>query len=267
MKKRQGNKHLNDNRIRESERSCQRVYSTIIALQNRATTKEIKQRIDNVNKMYNESKVMEADWRFDDLHTEWTKNDRDNFIKKNQADSISIRNIQRCTQKDNRIVKKGLYYSVDEDARFENRYLEPKEFGSNICDTVINSESIEYNETSMLDLIKRFGAIIMYIFIEASRPFEDKKMTNADREDLVEYWMQNAVPLSRMFNAFTMGFNWKYAKKIKQDPFAEDIYGSKDKPYNEMERPQIDECLEMLKSACPDIFDDLAHYTKKSALN
>ncbi len=92
-------------------------------------------------------------------------------------------------------------------------------------------------------------------------------MTKPDREDLVNYWMQNAVPLSRMFYAFTMGFNWKFAEKFKQDPFALDRYGSKVKPYNEMERPQIDECLKMLKSVCPDIFDDLAHYTKRRPEN
>jgi hypothetical protein len=117
----------------------------------------------------------------------------------------------------------------------------------------------------MLDLIRRFGAMILYIFIEASRPFEDKRMTKGNREDLVNYWAEKAVPVSRMFHAFTMGFNWKYATKTKKDPFDLDRVGRKGKPYNEMDETQIQECLAMLKNVCPDIFDDLAHYTKKSA--
>jgi hypothetical protein len=60
---------------------------------------------------------------------------------------------------------------------------------------------------SMLDMITRFGAIIIFNFIEASRPFEDKKMSARDRDDLVEYWAQNSVPLSSMFDAFRMIFN------------------------------------------------------------
>jgi hypothetical protein len=198
---------------------------------------------------------------------QWTAKDRDNYIKDHQAYSISIRNIQRCIQKDKRIMNNGLYHSVDEDSRFENRYLDPKGFGSNLYRTFINSESIEYNESSMLNLIRRFGAMIIYVFIEASRPFEDKKMTKTDREDLVNYWAENAIPISEMFYAFTMGFNWKHAEKAKKDPYDLDRIGRKNKPYNEMEKSQIDECLEMLKNVCPDIFDDLAHYTKKSVKN
>ena len=59
----------------------------------------------------------------------------------------------------------------------------------------------------MLDMITRFGAIIMFNFIEASRPFEDKKMSTRDRDDLVEYWAQKSVPLSSMFDAFRRIFN------------------------------------------------------------
>ena len=51
------------------------------------------------------------------------------------------------------------------------------------------------------------GAIIIFNFIEASRPFEDKKMSARDRDDLVEYWAQKSVPLSSMFDAFRMIFN------------------------------------------------------------
>ena len=246
---------LGEAKLKEKKENCQRVFSTIIALQN-STTKEIEKRLDAVTKWINEGIENEAQARLENPYYGWTKKDKIKFIKQNWKRTISERTIQRCIEGDNRIVKNGRYYTVDEDSRFENRYLDPKGFGDVLYNDVIPyAGSFTCNRASMSDLITRFGAIIMYIFIEASKPFEDKRMSIADREDLVKYWAKNAIPFSQMFYTFTEIFNSKYAKV------------SKNKPYNEMEKSQTDECIKFLESICPDIFKDLAKHSRKDAKN
>ncbi len=260
--KRKGNKHLNDRRIKESQQNCQRVYNAIITLHNKAKTKEIKQWIDSIIDLQNEVLKDEGDRRYESPYYDLTKKDRDDFVKNNWDEPIPLRTIQRCIEKDNRIIPNGLYYSVDEQSRYETRYLDPKGFGVNVYNDVILNKHFRYNDKSMLDMIIRFGAIIMFNFIEASRPFADKKMIMRDRDDLVEYWAQNSIPLSSMFESFTIFFNWRLAEKMRGDKSIPSK--SYENPVKEMEQSQIDECLKMLESCCPDIYKDLTKHRKKS---
>jgi hypothetical protein len=194
---------------------------------------------------------IEASWRYDNPGYVWTKKDKEKFVKDEWTRAPSERTIERCIENDPRIIKNGLYYSVDEEARYETRYLDPKGFGREVYNDVIQGKHFAYTDKSMLDMITRFGAIIMFNFIEASRPFVDKKMTKRDRDDLVEYWAQNSVPLRSMFDIFRMTFNWRPDK-------------SRDKPAYEMDQTQIDECLKMLEKCCPNIYKELAKHKKKS---
>jgi hypothetical protein len=236
----------------ERKTHCLQVYNAIITLQNKATTDDIERWIDNFNKLKNEMVEIEATWKYENSPLLWTKKDKDDWVKQKWNHTLSKRTIQRCIESDPRIIKNRRYYSVDEQSRYETRYLDPKGFGLDVYHDVIGNKPFAYNDKSMLDMITRFGAIIMFNFIEASRPFEDKKMTARDRDDLVEYWAQNSVPLSSMFDAFRAIFNSR-----PNEPYI--------KPVNEMEQPKIEECLKMLEKCCSNVYNDLAKHKKKSA--
>lgn len=140
------------------------------------------------------------------------------FLKKNNK-VISIRTIQRCIASDPRIKQDGWYYFINDEARFENRYITPKIYGGYLYDEFMynllvqhpwfsgmlhlpKDELMELLDSRVKDMINRFGIFITFTFLEALRPFKDKSMTQRDRNDLVDYWVMNAVPLSKMFMDF-----------------------------------------------------------------
>ncbi len=253
---------ITDSKIEERKRHCQEVYEAIISLQNRAKTKEIKEWLDHINELKNETLETEAIRTYNSARYLWTKKDKEDYVKKNRHYTLSPRTIERCIQSDPRIIKNGWYYSIDEEARFETRYLDPKGFGLKIYKDVIGDKAFQYSDKSMSDLIKRFGAIMMFIFIEASRPFQDKRMNNHDRDDLVDHWAKNAIPLNEMFSAFKIIFNWRSLERKHGDITLRKSYK---RPANEMEQTQVEECLLMLERACPDIYKVIAGLKKKDS--
>jgi hypothetical protein len=251
-----------DSKIKERERHCLEVYEAIISLQNKAKTKEIKEWLDSINKLKNETLETEALRMYISPRYLWTKKDKEEYVKKNWHHTPSARTIERCIDSDPRIIRNGWYYSVDEEARFETRYLDPKGFGMKIYKEVIGNTAFRYSDKSMSDMIRRFGTIMMFIFIEASRPFQDKRMSSHDKDELVGYWAKNAVPLNEMFSAFKIIFNWRSLER-KHDHTT--LYKSNDSPANEMTQKQVEECLRMLESACPDIYKEIAGLKKKES--
>ena len=158
-----------------------------------------------------------------------------------------------------------MYYSIDEQYRYETRYLDPAGFGEKVCSDIIGKQSFnpaQIDEAFMSEMIGRFGVLIMFIFIEASRPFEDKSKSARDRDALVEYWAKKAIPLDRMFGAFWAVFNMSLAKLRKTKPIDWENHSK-----NEMEQSQIDECLRMLERSYPELYKDLEKYKKKGIQN
>jgi hypothetical protein len=248
----------------EKKQHCQQVYDAILSLQNKAKTMDIKQWIDSLTKLKNETLELEASRMSNNRYYLWTKKQRDDHIKKNWNYSLSERTIERCIQNDSRIVKNGWYYSVDEDVRFETRYLDPIGFGQKVYDETIGKQPFnanDINETTMSEMIQRFGFLIKLTLIAASRPFEDQYKSLRDRDELVEYWAKKAIPVDRMFNAFWIVFNMSLAKlrNIKPD--------WKNRSKNEMVQSQLDECLGMLERSYPELYKDLAGYKRKSPQN
>lgn len=181
---------------------------------------------------------------------------------------LSRRTIQRCIEGDPRIIKNKKHYSIDQDTRLETRYLDPKDFGNLIHKEVVLSRHFRNDDTSIKNMVELFGVIMIYLFIEASRPFQDKlkgknkSMSNRDREDLVQYWANNAIPIGQMFYAFTMVFNWKAPdRRILGDKLVP--RKSYDDPPGEMEQSQIDKCLRMLEHSYPDVYKDLVNAKDK----
>ncbi len=211
------------------EDNCQKVYEVILAVRE-ATTAQIEEILE----------------------------------KRNEA--LSKRTVERCIGLDDRIIKKGKKsYSIDEWARLETRYLNPLRFAVYLWSDVVSSESFNYDDGGMKKMLEMFGAILMFVFIEASRPFQDKlkgkrkTMTNKDRNDLVKHWALNSIPLDFMFSTFNSTFNFRSLiyrgrKETKRlSPFS---YSAE--PRREMEQFQVDECLDMLRRINPDIYHALA---------
>ena len=216
---------LGENQSKKRRENCQKVYEVILAVQE-ATTSQIHQ------------------------------------ILKKRNEALAIRTIERCVKEDDRIIKKNnKYYTIDEWARLETRYLNPLRFGVHIWSDVVSSESFTYDDVGMRKMLEMFGAILIFVFIEASRPFHDKlkgkgkMMTDKDRNDLVKHWALNSIPLDFMFRTFISAFNYRMSP-AKPFPAALKRTGETRDEMNEL---QIRECFDMLRRNCPDVYNDLAN--------
>jgi hypothetical protein len=184
------------------------------------------------------------------------------MLQKRKA-PLSLRTIERCIKGDPRIIKNKKYYRIDERARLETRYLNPKRFGLYIWNDVVlgKSESYSYNGDTMRQMVETFGAIILFAFIEASRQFQDNLKWVKDqkyykaRNDLVLFWAMNSVPLDFMFRTFASVFNYKTAPGKPLPAIVKPNGTARD----EMDDLQIRECLDMLEKNYPDIYKDLAY--------
>ena len=126
------------NQSENRRENCQKVYEVILAVRE-ATTAQIEEILE----------------------------------KRNEA--LSKRTIERCISLDDRIIKKGKKsYAIDERARLETRYLNPLRFAVYLWSDVVSSESFTYDDLGMRKMLEMFGAILIFVFIEASRPFQDK---------------------------------------------------------------------------------------------
>jgi len=114
-------------------------------------------------------------------------------------------------------------------------------------------------------MLEAFGAIMMFTFIEASKPFTSKKakrkdMTLKDRDELVKYWAINGVPVESMFQLFNLTFaqelgkvdSRKYGELGFKVPVPKNVQKGL---YYEMPDDQFNECLSMLKRSYPDYND------------
>ena len=219
-----GNMDLADEKIKERKANCQKIYDVILIYGPITTAEIIK-------------------------------------ILKGWNSPLGERTIERCIKGDSRIIKNKRYYSIDEKARFEIRYRDPKDLGRQIYDSVLLDRGFQYNQSSMKNLVNIFGVIMMFVFIESSRPFtdkvtdkgKDKTMSVRDREDLVDYWANNAIPIEQMFRAFKFIFTRNMAERMRHKP----VLDVEQKTYNEMTEEQVNESLTMLEQTYPDIYKHL----------
>ena len=99
--------------------------------------------------------------------------------------------------------------------------------------------------------------MMVFAFIESSRPIRDEKASIRDRRDRINHSAQIAIPIEAMFEEFTRVLNWKrdvrldYKEKKIKIEYKKTQNDSK--PPNEMEESEANECLEMLQKSVPDI--------------
>jgi hypothetical protein len=72
-------------------------------------------------------------------------------------------------------------------------------------------------DKSIAELVNRFGALVLYAFIEATRPFEDKTMSAEAKDKTALSWVRNAIPVEEMFNQFLAGFVSDIKRKDDDD--------------------------------------------------
>ncbi len=221
----------------------------------KSRTEEFGQRRHNV-RIQNCQKVYEIILT---LHEATTSQIRE--ILEKRKEPLSKRTIERCIQDDDRIIKNKKYYSIDEWARLETRFLNPKRFALQIWSDVVrnNSGLCSYDAATMKRMVEAFGAIMIFAFIEASRPFQDKlkglerNKDHKDRNDLVLYWAMNSVPLDFMFRTFASVFNHKLSAGKPLPGIMKPNGAARD----EMNDLQIRECLDMFEKSYPDTYKNL----------
>ena len=199
-----------------------------------------------------------------------TKNEMREQIRrqKNEIKTIAKRTIQRCLKEDSRIKNEGYYYFIEDKTRYERRYILPSELGYAVFDGASGWESrpdrshqskrllseTEKLELEMKDMIHRFGFFMVFMFLEAAKPFEDKSMSLGERHELVDYWVQNAIPINDMYNEFLTTFDkWHMmAEKLGAEWAHENI--DRSRATNEMDSDSVKDTHELLKKANPALY-------------
>jgi hypothetical protein len=192
---------------------------------------------------------------------------------KEKDKTISIRTIQRCIAADPRIRQDGWYYSINDESRFEKRYITPKIFGGWLYDEFMHnflvqgpsfSEMRLFSDNKLVELLEsrlkemrdRFGIFMIFVFLEALKPFKDKSMTQRDRNDLVDYWAMNALPLETMFLNFRMTLH-NFQSTLHPKKGSNLHPNLEDKSRSEMAERLIEKVQTIMKKNYPEMYNEL----------
>lgn len=143
-----------------------------------------------------------------------------------EVDSISIESIQYWCRE---LTKDGILendaehggYSIPDKVAKEIRHF-PSAFSTEALCLLLtpNNFSIYTTPTTITEkgvagLVSRFGALIVYAFIEAIRPFENATTTmSAEAKDkTVLRWIRNVIPLKRCLTNFLQYYSHQIEKK------------------------------------------------------
>jgi hypothetical protein len=165
---------------------------------------------------------------------------------------LSERTVERCMEDDPRIMSKGKKHFLSEKARLESRYLNPEYFGSQIFRATMRFRASKPLEKRVREFVTRYGAFIFFNFLEAVRPFNDNSISIKEREELVELWVQNSIPISDMVLHFQASFEDRKAGHDWKSPFSE------------MKEEKIEKILTAFRRAFPDVYEDLIRGRKET---
>jgi hypothetical protein len=102
-------------------------------------------------------------------------------------------------------------------------------------------------EFIMSELGRRFGALILFNFIEAVRPFKDKCMSLKERNQLVNYWKKNVIDVNEMSSMFVGYLAQEWIARERDQTLAPE----------EMDESDIEKLVETFKKAYPDLYENL----------
>jgi hypothetical protein len=136
---------------------------------------------------------------------------RDEYIRKNIKRTITPRTIQsavrRLWKEYGLIEKEGKQYSLAPKALYDIRYF-PDDFAMPAVHSLIPF-SVKNVEQSLEEFIVRFGAYIVFTFIEAMRPIKDNDVNLLNNERLLNLWFQDAIPIKELFDLFSSLYHKK----------------------------------------------------------
>lgn len=231
----------------------QSVYEAILFSDRPVQLREIILYLDELTELENKKIVSKAREKYE--NGQWTEEEKLNYIEKNRHKTISAKTIQRCISNDPRIQRNGRRYTISQKSRFESRYLGPESFGRQMIHEIIGRLHPPARlEKRIKYFALRFGAYVLFNFIEAVRPFHDYSLSVREREDLVPYWAREAIPIDYMFNLFQGSFD----NRTRLERRSHD----RNRPSSEMRDDRIQELLTAMKKAFPEIYGDLRNARK-----
>ena len=127
--------------------------------------------------------------------------DKRKYIEKESIVPINIRTIQRgvkhLTKEGLLEYKSGKYY-LSKKANTEARYF-PELLGETLLHSICSFE-LKSQQENIQELVRRFGAMLIFIFIEALLLTKD---TSSDIDIRPQInWIKDTVPISKMFEYF-----------------------------------------------------------------
>jgi pheromone shutdown protein TraB len=108
-------------------------------------------------------------------------------------------------------------------------------------------------ELVMLELGRRFAAVIQFNFIEAARPFKDNCLDLRERNELVNHWKKKAIHIDEMFSMFVA--------YLAHDRMATEL--DENLAPEELNESDINKMLEDFKKAYPDLYENLMDARKQ----
>jgi hypothetical protein len=261
--------------IQEGIQHTADIYDAIWRL-GRPTIREVHSYLSDRYKQYNTKVQSNAESEYKTASDEaYRERMIGRYIKRNAIIPISVRTIQRIIKKDNRIQRDGRHYFVNRKKQFETRYQEPKKFGDFVyMDFMdkswpdISRDKLSGNESEadrrwlefhMREMMTRLGVFMTMMFIEASKPFKDKTLNEWDRKALVDYWIQNAIPIDSMFRNVLHIMN-HFRIRLGKDMF-EDREGL---AHYELDQKSITKLNSMIKRIHPQLYEEWINSVDKN---
>ena len=186
------------------------------------------------------------------MYSESFSNDRrDLYIKRHSINPLSKRTIERCVSKlvaKEQVEKDRDTYFISDAFRFGKDSVYPEHF-RRFMYAYILSNGFNFQDKSqeykVMELVRRFGVLLMFCFIEASRPTRQKTMSIRDREDLVSYRIKKSISLRDMYDIFFAVFGyWSHFHDWSKGPMTE------------MKEYRIRDLLRIMKRSYPDLYSN-----------
>ena len=194
---------LGQDKINEEYRNRKYVIVSIRKL-GKATTTEIFIQMKKDVKDHNEKLKKDIESSYGSYDDMLSPKQKENRFNKNKRKDIGLRTIQRAVKGLNQlhiIHKSGKRYSLGSNALNEMRYFS-EEFATPGVSS-ITWFPLKTLEQSLEELILRYGAFIIFVFIEGARPIiSNHPNDNIDKKKLFDSWLQNALPVREMFDLF-----------------------------------------------------------------
>lgn len=191
--------HLIKDKIKEAKFNREIILDAVRILKV-ASTKEILNYVLGQIELYNQTIKAQAEKKYED--EAFSNNDKRKYIEKESKVPIDIRTVQNWVK---RLTKEGLLeynsgkYSLTEKTKTEKARCFPELFGETLLDSICNFE-LRSQQENVQELVERYGAMLIFIFVEALSLTRDISSDTDIRSQI--NWIEDAIPISKMLEYF-----------------------------------------------------------------